>query len=195
MCWNGSGEKDHHLSGAARWSPGRKANPCGARGTVRMSELRSSHADCCRTGEGGSQCRYGHSAIPWATALIRCAHPRASPHNKKMRRRPRPWSQVLFVGKLPGLAAANGLRTAGVLCANGGVPRQLPPSPRDSGGHLRDQPRTTAPSRGPLKGRHERIPTWAHSQVKQILDLLNGLQRGDDHRPVVHVGNRHAVNQ
>src|SRR5438309_11946388 len=112
----------------------------------------------------------------------------------QMRRRPRAWSQVLFVGKLPGLAAANGLRTAGVLCANGGVPRQLPPSPRDSGGNLRDQPRTTAPSRGPLKGRHERIPTWAHSQVKQILDLLNGLQRGDDHRPVVHVGNRHAVN-
>ena len=35
---------------------------------------------------------------------------------------------------------------------------QLPPSPRDSGGNLRDQPRTTAPSRGTLKGRHERIP-------------------------------------
>src|SRR5215831_1919524 len=76
----------------------------------------------------------------------------------QMRRRPRPWSQVLSVGKLPGLAAANGLRTAGVLRANGGVPRQLPPSPRDSGGHLRDQPRTTAPSRDTLKGRHERIP-------------------------------------
>ena len=76
----------------------------------------------------------------------------------QMRRRPRPWSQVLSVGKLPGLAAANGLRTAGVLRANGGVPRQLPPSPRDSGGHLRDQPRTTAPSRASLKGRHDRIP-------------------------------------
>jgi hypothetical protein len=76
----------------------------------------------------------------------------------QMRRRPGPWSQVLSVGKLPRLAAANGLRTAGVLRANGGVPRQLPPSPRDSGGNLRDQPRTTAPSRGTLKGRHERIP-------------------------------------
>ena len=76
----------------------------------------------------------------------------------QMRRRPRPWSQVLSIGKLPGLAAANGLRAAGVLRANGGIPRQLPPSPRDSGGHLRDQPRTTAPSRGALKGRRERIP-------------------------------------
>src|SRR5437588_4658522 len=76
----------------------------------------------------------------------------------QMHRRPRPWSQVLSVDKLPGLAAANGLRAAGVLRANGGVPRQLPPSPRDSGGNLRDQPRTTAPSRGTLKGRHERIP-------------------------------------
>ena len=36
----------------------------------------------------------------------------------QMRRRPRPWSQVLSIGKLPGLAAANGLRTAGVLRAN-----------------------------------------------------------------------------
>src|SRR5438034_1587399 len=35
----------------------------------------------------------------------------------------------------------------------------------------------------------------ATSTVEQVLDLLNGLQRGDDHRPVVHVGNRHAVNQ
>ena len=76
----------------------------------------------------------------------------------QMRRRPGPWSQVLSIGKLPGLAAANGLRTAGVLRANGGVPRQLPPSPRDSGSNLRNQPRTTAPSRGTLKGHHERIP-------------------------------------
>ena len=76
----------------------------------------------------------------------------------QMRRRSRPWSQVLSVDKLPGLAAANGLRAARVSRANGGVPRHLPPSPRDSGGNLRDQPRTTAPSRGTLKGRHERIP-------------------------------------
>ena len=36
------------------------------------------------------------------------------------------------------------------------VPGQLPPSPRDPGSDLRDQPRTAAPSRGALKGRHER---------------------------------------
>ena len=38
--------------------------------------------------------------------------------------------------------------------ANGGVPGQLPPSPRDPGGDLRDQPRTAAPPRGALKAYH-----------------------------------------
>jgi hypothetical protein len=75
----------------------------------------------------------------------------------QMRRRPRPWAQVLSVGKLPGLAAANGLRAAGVPRTSCGVPRQLSPSSRDPGGNLRDQPRTPAPSRGSLKTRHERI--------------------------------------
>src|SRR6516165_11384188 len=75
----------------------------------------------------------------------------------QMRRRLWPRPQVLSVGELPGLAAANGLRASGVLCANGGVPGQLSPSPRDLGGSLRDQPRTAAPSRGALKSRHERI--------------------------------------
>ena len=74
----------------------------------------------------------------------------------KMCRRPRPWPQVLPVGQLSGLAAANGLRTAGVLRTNGGVPVELPPSPRDLRDDLRDQPRTAAPSRGALKGCHER---------------------------------------
>jgi len=69
----------------------------------------------------------------------------------QMRRRLRPWSQVLSVGQLPGLAAANGLRAAGVIRANGRVPGQLPPSPRDPRGNQRDQPRTAAPSRGALK--------------------------------------------
>src|ERR1700745_3353995 len=69
----------------------------------------------------------------------------------QMRRRSRPWPQVLPIGQLPGLAAANGLRAAGALRANGGVPGQLPPSPRDPGGDLRDQPRTAAPPRGALK--------------------------------------------
>src|SRR3954469_176991 len=75
----------------------------------------------------------------------------------QMRRRPRPRSQVLSVGQLPGLAPANGLRAAGVLRTNGGIPCQLSPSPRDPGGDLRNQPRTAAPSRGALKSRHERV--------------------------------------
>jgi hypothetical protein len=69
----------------------------------------------------------------------------------QMRRRPRPWPQVLSVGQLSGLAAANGLRAPGALRSNGRVPRQLPPSPRDSRGDLRDQPRATASPRGALK--------------------------------------------
>src|SRR5260370_8837024 len=39
----------------------------------------------------------------------------------QMRRRPRPWPQVLSVGQLPGLAAANGLRAPGVIRTNGSV--------------------------------------------------------------------------
>ena len=69
----------------------------------------------------------------------------------QMRRQPRSWPQVLSVGQLPGLAAADGLRTAGMLRANGGVAGQLSPSPRDPRGDLRDQPRTAAPARGALK--------------------------------------------
>src|SRR5215471_6449483 len=68
----------------------------------------------------------------------------------QMRRRPRPWPQVLSVGQLPGLAAANGLRAAGILRANRGVPGQLPSSPRDPRSDLRDQPRAAAPPRGAL---------------------------------------------
>ena len=74
----------------------------------------------------------------------------------QMRRRPRPRSQVLSVGELSRPAAANGLRPAGVLCSGGRVPRQLPPRPRDLGGHLRDQPRAAAPSGGALEDRYER---------------------------------------
>src|ERR1039458_10001948 len=73
----------------------------------------------------------------------------------QMRRGPRPWAQILFVGQLSGVAAANGLRTAGILRANGGVPVELPPSPRDLRDDLRDQPRVASPSRGALEDRHE----------------------------------------
>src|SRR5579862_6372717 len=47
-----------------------------------------------------------------------------------------------LVGQLSGLAAANGVRAAGFLRANGGVPVQLPPNPRELRCHLRDQPQT-----------------------------------------------------
>src|SRR5215475_3584101 len=80
----------------------------------------------------------------------------------QMRRRPRPRSQVLFVGQLSRLAAADGLRTAGVVRANDRVPRQLPSSPRDPGGDLRDQPRTAAQTRGALKARYATID-FAHA--------------------------------
>src|SRR5215471_3072147 len=66
----------------------------------------------------------------------------------QMRRRPWSWPQVLSFGELPGLAAANGLRTAGVSRSDFGVPCQLPASPRDLGGDLGNQPRTVTPSRG-----------------------------------------------
>jgi hypothetical protein len=72
----------------------------------------------------------------------------------QMRRHPRPWPQVLSVGQLPGLATADGLRATGILRANRGVAGQLPSSPRDPRGHLRDQPRTAASSRGAVKVGH-----------------------------------------
>ena len=69
----------------------------------------------------------------------------------QMRRRPRPWPQVLSVGQLSGLAAADGLCAPRASRSNGRAPGQLPPSPRDSRGNLRDQPRTTSPPRGALE--------------------------------------------
>ena len=74
----------------------------------------------------------------------------------QVRRWPWTWAQVLPVSELSWPAAANGLRAPGVLLANGGVPRELPPNPRDLRGHLRDQPRIVAPSRGALKRCYER---------------------------------------
>src|SRR5258708_27501288 len=67
---------------------------------------------------------------------------------------PRP--QVLLVGELSRLAAADGLCAAGVARSNCGVCRQLPPGPQDLRGNLRDQPRTAAPPGGTLSTRHER---------------------------------------
>ncbi len=102
------------------------------------------------------------SSAPTAPAQ---SHPARLPHRAlqtlwqagmPMRRRSRSWPQVLSFGELPRIAATNGLRAPGVLCSDRRSPRQLPPSPPDLGGDLRDQPRTAAPSRGALKGRHER---------------------------------------
>src|SRR5713101_6110730 len=73
----------------------------------------------------------------------------------QMRRRPRPWPQVLSVGEPPGLASANGLCAAGISRSDRRVRRQLSPRPRDLRGDLRDQPRVTAPPGGALNRRHE----------------------------------------
>src|SRR6516164_9414176 len=72
----------------------------------------------------------------------------------QVRRRSRSWPQVLFVGQLSRLAAANGLCAAGVSRSDGRVPGQLPSSPRDPRSDLRDQPRTAAAPRGALTACH-----------------------------------------
>src|SRR5580698_2052940 len=74
----------------------------------------------------------------------------------QMRRRSRPWPQVLSFGEPSGLASANGLCAAGVPRPDRRVCRQLPPGPRNPGSDLRDQPRTVAPPGGALKAHYER---------------------------------------
>src|SRR5580658_3888738 len=74
----------------------------------------------------------------------------------QVRRRSRPWTQILPFGELSGLAAADGLCAAGGARSDCGVCRQLPPGPRDLRGDLGDQPRTAAPPGGALNGRYER---------------------------------------
>src|SRR5882724_11610374 len=73
----------------------------------------------------------------------------------QMRRRPRPWPQVLSFSELSGLASANGLCAARFSRSDCRVRCQLSPSPRDFGGDLRDQPRVAAPPGGALNRRHE----------------------------------------
>lgn len=70
----------------------------------------------------------------------------------QVRRRSRPWSQVLSFREPLGLAATDGLCAAGISCPGCGICRQLSPSPRNLGSDLRDQPRTPAPPEGALKG-------------------------------------------
>lgn len=75
----------------------------------------------------------------------------------QVRRRAWTWSQVLSVRKLSWPAAANGLRASGCLRTDCRVSCQLSPQPRDSGIDLRDQPRTSAPSRSALERHSERV--------------------------------------
>jgi len=74
----------------------------------------------------------------------------------QMRRRPRPWPQILPFGEPPGLAATHGLCAARVSRSDYRVHCQLPPGARDLRSDLRDQPRTAAPPGGALNGHHER---------------------------------------
>jgi len=74
-------------------------------------------------------------------------------------------SQVLPVGKLSGLSTSHGLCAARVLRSGRRIPRQLSTNPRDFRGNLRDQPRTTAASRGALRSRDGRRTFCVHRTV------------------------------
>jgi len=74
----------------------------------------------------------------------------------QVRRRSRPRPQVLSFGEPLRLAATDGLCAPGISRPGCRIYRQLSPSPRNHGSDLRDQPRTPAPPRGALKGRHGR---------------------------------------
>ena len=76
-----------------------------------------------------------------------------------------PRSQVLPFGEPPRLTAMNGLCAAGVSRPDCRVRRQLPPSPGDLRSDLRDQPRTTAPPSGALKGHHARSALRLHAPI------------------------------
>jgi hypothetical protein len=89
----------------------------------------------------------------------------------QMRRRSRSWPQVLSLGQLPGLSTANGLCAARVLRADRRVHRQLPPSPGDLRGDLRDQPRAATAPRGALRNSDGRCTLLAHRTIR------NGIRR------------------
>ncbi len=74
----------------------------------------------------------------------------------QVRRRSRPWAQVLSFGEPLGIAATDGLRAAGISRPGCRIYRQLSASPRDLGSDLRDQSRTPAPPGGAVKGRYGR---------------------------------------
>lgn len=74
----------------------------------------------------------------------------------QVRRRSRSWPQVLSFGEPLGLAATDGLCAAGISRPGCRIHRQLSPGPRNFGSDLGDQPRTSAPPGGALKGRYGR---------------------------------------
>lgn len=83
----------------------------------------------------------------------------------QMRTRSRAWAEVLPFSELPGKVAADGLHPPGRLRAGQRARSQLRPGSRDLGGDLRDQPRTTASARAPLRcgGEPGSAPVAHHS--------------------------------
>ena len=80
----------------------------------------------------------------------------------QVRRRPRPWPQVLSVRELSRAPTANGLRASGRLRRRHRTPGELSPGPRDHRGDLRDQPRTLTPPRRALRGSGESVVDVTH---------------------------------
>ena len=74
----------------------------------------------------------------------------------QVRRRSRPWPEVLSFGEPLGPAATNGLCAAGISRPGCRIHRQPSASPRNLGNDLRDQSRAPAPPGGALKGRYGR---------------------------------------
>lgn len=116
-------------------------------------------------------------ASPGALAAITSAarHPARFTHRalqalwqSRLQVRRGPWSRskVLPLGELPEAAAADGLRTTGVLRPDAHRPGPLSTRPRDPRADLRDQPRAAAASRDALRCRGERHPD-AHRLNRQ----------------------------
>ena len=98
--------------------------------------------------------RLAHRALQtvWQTRLQVCQWSGARP-------------QILLVGKLSGLSPPHGLCAARVLRPDRRIPCQLPTSPRDVRGNLRDQPPTIAASRGALRSHDGRRTFCVHRTV------------------------------
>ena len=80
----------------------------------------------------------------------------------QVRRWARSWPQVLSVSELSGAPTTDGLRPTGRLRRRQRTLGELSPGPRDHRRDLRDQPRTTTPPRGALRGVGEPGAALAH---------------------------------